>query len=252
MAIDGQRGFFRDICLDENGLLCGIQELINGISQLTDIVSDNTVAIQDITVGINSIGEDIIEINTNLSTLNDIVSNIDNTTSDINVTVNNIEECCNNISNGGGVSDCVTVNETVVCSIPARQCTVILKTRQQPSCIVTPRYVNIVSSTLMNGFIVMTDSRTEMANKKYYDFVSRKKRKDVSTIERRPPGCKPLWPIEDCLSLPKLVIGKGYVYPSGHYDIITPKSYIDPKGKVVNVKDSYRVGRPNYSITFKG
>ena len=49
---ENQYNFFKNVCLDDNGLLCGIQDVINGLQNITTVVSGNTEAINNIDINV--------------------------------------------------------------------------------------------------------------------------------------------------------------------------------------------------------
>ena len=71
-----QFDFFKKVCLDDNGLLCGIQDVIDGLQNITTVVSGNTTAINNIDINVQSINEEMVEVNSNIEELNGIVGEI--------------------------------------------------------------------------------------------------------------------------------------------------------------------------------
>lgn len=71
-----QYEFFKNVCLDENGLLCGIQEVIDGLQNITNVVSGNTTAIDNININVEKIEGEMVQVNSNIEELNGIVGEI--------------------------------------------------------------------------------------------------------------------------------------------------------------------------------
>ena len=73
---ENQYNFFKNVCLDDNGLLCGIQDVINGLQNITTVVSGNTEAINNIDINVQHISEEMVFVNSNIEELNGIVGEI--------------------------------------------------------------------------------------------------------------------------------------------------------------------------------
>lgn len=71
-----QYNFFKNICMDDNGLLCGIQDVVDGLQNITLIVSGNTDAINNIDINVQQINVEMVEVNSNIEELNGTVEEI--------------------------------------------------------------------------------------------------------------------------------------------------------------------------------
>lgn len=61
---------------------------------------------------------------------------------------------------------------------------------------------------------------------------------------------EPVKKLDPNAHLPKLVVGKGYVYPDGTISCLIPETYVDSNNKVIKPK-CYWVGKKNLSICTK-
>jgi hypothetical protein len=232
-----QYRFFQHVCLDENGLLCGIQDVINGLNSLVTVVSGNTDAINDIRIGLDNIGNEVVEINTNLEDLNELVTNID-----ANVTM--IEDCvCNTnvICPPIHRPPVCNIIKTIVCDTTKRTCNIIIKTKQ------TPTYINVCNQVLtistINGFSVVTSSRHPTPRK-----ASKANPKSMPNLYLDIQG-QTVGEI-NTNDIPQLIVPKGYRLPDGTFTCIVPRLYKDSNGKVIKARKEF-IGKPNKSVCYK-
>lgn len=208
--------FFKQICLDENGLLCGIQDLLDSINQLSSIVTENTISIQNIEIGINDINEEIIEINTSIDNITTILSNTQIQPQANNIIINDIviPETIETLPN-----QIVATNNNISLNKIYK---VILKTKNSPTRIVkNNNYIKTI-----NGF----DTVVNNTNIKTKTVIEPKK--IVKQL------------------LPELRIPFGWIYPDGSKSCITPEQYYDSKGNIIKPKNQF-IGKINKSVCYK-
>ena len=63
LNIKNQYDFYKNICLDENGLICGIEDIVKGLSDIGLLVSGNTFNINGIATDVEEIKNDVSDIN---------------------------------------------------------------------------------------------------------------------------------------------------------------------------------------------
>jgi len=237
-GINNQYDFFKNICLDDNGLLCGIQDVVNGLNALVGVVSGNTTVINDIKIGVDNIGNEVVEINTNLEDLNGVVKNIDTTVAVIAECVCDTPVCPPYPTHRPPVCN---ITRPVVCDTTKRVCNIVIKTKQIPTC------VNVCNEVLtirtINGFSVVTSSRYPRPRK--------------SSKAIKSPLPKLYLDIEgerveeiNVNDIPQLVVPKGYRLPGGTFTCIVPRLYKDSNGKVIKARKDF-VGKPNKSVCYK-
>ena len=211
-GINSQYDFFKKICLDDNGLLCGIEGISNGLYKLNVQFEELSKALSG-----NTCCNEII-----------INNNIGGTTKK-----KVVRYSCNN-----SVCKPKVINNF----IPTPR--FFKKITYQPI-----RCGNEVLTILnINGFAVVTTSRypRPMNPSKAIKIP----RKDTVLIQERDSNghIKPTEVLKK--GLPKLKIPFGYVYPDGTKTPVIPEAYIDSKGKLKR-PPQHMVGSKNWSASWK-